>query len=94
MIPRPVMKLWKEAERLKSILSANTEASSRVRLALPSVTRGNSLLMDDTKVESVYNDIDFSMKCEQRQVFESTCADMKVRFAMQPHFTMHWIMPI
>jgi hypothetical protein len=33
-------------------------------------------------VESVYNDIDFSMKVT-RQVFEGTCADMKVRF-VQP----------
>ncbi len=38
--------------------------------------------MDYPKVESVYNDIDFSMKVT-RQVFESTCADMKVRF-VQP----------
>jgi len=38
--------------------------------------------MDYFKVESVYNDIDFSMKVT-RQVFESTCADMKVRF-VQP----------
>ena len=38
--------------------------------------------MGDTKVESVYNDIDFSMKVT-RQTFESTCADMKVRF-VQP----------
>ena len=42
----------------------------------------NNLLMDDTKVESVYNDIDFSMKVT-RQAFESTCADMKIRF-VQP----------
>ncbi|KAI0270836.1 HSP70-domain-containing protein [Russula aff. rugulosa BPL654] len=60
--PKAMMKLWKEAERVKAILSANTEASSRV--------------------ESVYNDIDFSMKVT-RQAFESTCADMKVRF-VQP----------
>ncbi len=38
--PKAMMKLWKEAERLKAILSANTEASSRVRLALPSTQRG------------------------------------------------------
>ncbi|KAH9954483.1 actin-like ATPase domain-containing protein [Russula dissimulans] len=60
--PKAMMKLWKEAERLKSILSANTEASSRV--------------------ESVYNDIDFSTKVT-RQAFESICADMKDRF-VQP----------
>lgn len=80
--PKAMMKLWKEAERIKAILSANTEASSRVRLALPSTTRQNCLLIDNTKVESVYNDIDFSMKVT-RQAFESTCADMKVRF-VQP----------
>ena len=80
--PKAMMKLWKEAERLKAILSANTEASSRVRFALPSTTRRKNLLMDSSKVESVYNDIDFSMKVT-RQVFESTCADMKVRF-VQP----------
>ncbi|KAI0299025.1 Hsp70 protein-domain-containing protein [Multifurca ochricompacta] len=51
-----------EAERVKAILSANTEASSRV--------------------ESVYNDIDFGMKVT-RQAFENICADMKVRF-VQP----------
>ena len=39
--PKAMMKLWKEAERLKSILSANSEASSRVRLALRS-TQGSS----------------------------------------------------
>jgi len=38
--PKAMMKLWKEAERLKAILSANSEASARVRLALPSATRG------------------------------------------------------
>jgi hypoxia up-regulated 1 len=38
--PKAMMKLWKEAERLKAILSANTEASSRVRLALPSTQGG------------------------------------------------------
>jgi len=38
--PKAMMKLWKEAERLKAILSANTEASSRVRLALPFIQRG------------------------------------------------------
>jgi hypoxia up-regulated 1 len=38
--------------------------------------------MDFPKVESVHNDIDFSMKVT-RQAFESTCADMKVRF-VQP----------
>ena len=46
--PKAMMKLWKEAERLKAILSANTEASSRVRLTLPSTTRGNCLLINDT----------------------------------------------
>jgi hypoxia up-regulated 1 len=35
-------------------------------------------------VESVSNDIDFSMKVT-RQAFESACADMKVRF-VQPIF--------
>jgi hypothetical protein len=40
--------------------------------------------MDFSKVESVYNDIDFSMKVT-RQVFESVCADMKVRF-VQPMY--------
>jgi hypoxia up-regulated 1 len=60
--PKAMMKLWKEAEHLKAILSANTEASSRV--------------------ESVYNDIDFSMKVT-RQAFEDTCSDMNVRF-VQP----------
>jgi hypoxia up-regulated 1 len=59
---KAMMKLWKEAERLKAILSANSEASSRV--------------------ESVYNDIDFSMKVA-RQAFEDICSDMKVRF-VQP----------
>ena len=59
---KAMMKLWKEAERLKSILSANTEASSRV--------------------ESVYNDIDFSMKVT-RQAFENLCSDMNARF-VQP----------
>ena len=39
--PKAMMKLWKEAERLKTILSANSEASSRVHLALPS-THGSS----------------------------------------------------
>ena len=39
--PKAMMKLWKEAERLKAILSANNEASSRVRLSLPS-TQGSS----------------------------------------------------
>ena len=34
------------------------------------------------QVESVYNDIDFSMKVT-RQEFENNCADMKVRF-VQP----------
>ncbi len=33
-------------------------------------------------MESVYNDIDFGMKVS-RQVFESACADMEVRF-VQP----------
>ena len=36
--------------------------------------------MSFLKVESVYNDVDFSMKVT-RQEFENTCADMKVRFA-------------
>jgi hypothetical protein len=40
--------------------------------------------MDLPQVESVYNDIDFSMKVT-RQVFESACADMKVRF-VQPMY--------
>ncbi|KAI9463516.1 Hsp70 protein-domain-containing protein [Russula earlei] len=60
--PKAMMKLWKEAERLKAILSANTEASSRV--------------------ESVFNDIDFSTKVT-RQGFENICADMNLRF-VQP----------
>jgi len=30
--PKAMMKLWKEAERIKAILSANSEASARVRL--------------------------------------------------------------
>ncbi|KAI0270552.1 actin-like ATPase domain-containing protein [Gloeopeniophorella convolvens] len=55
--PKAMMKLWKEAERLKSILSANTEAAARV--------------------ESVHNDIDFSMK--------NICVDMPPRF-VQPIF--------
>ncbi|KAF8269636.1 actin-like ATPase domain-containing protein [Lactarius quietus] len=62
--PKAMMKLWKEAERIKAILSANTEASARV--------------------ESVLNDIDFSMKVT-RQAFESASADMKNRF-VQPIF--------
>ncbi|KAI0291592.1 heat shock protein 70 family [Russula brevipes] len=62
--PKAMMKLWKEAERVKAILSANTEAASRV--------------------ESVYGDIDFSMKVT-RQEFEGICADMTVRF-VQPIF--------
>ena len=37
--PKAMMKLWKESERLRGILSANTEASSRVRLVLPSMTK-------------------------------------------------------
>ncbi|KAI9461976.1 heat shock protein 70 family [Lactarius psammicola] len=66
--PKAMMKLWKEAERVKSILSANTEAfCARAK-----------------KVESVSNDIDFSMKVT-RQAFESVCEDMKVRF-VQPIF--------
>ncbi|KAH9996166.1 actin-like ATPase domain-containing protein [Russula compacta] len=60
--PKAMMKLWKEAERLKAILSANTEASSRV--------------------ESVYDDIDFSTKVT-RQAFENRCADVRARF-VQP----------
>ena len=39
-------------------------------------------LMVLPKVESVYNDIDFSMKVT-RQAFESICTDMKLRF-VQP----------
>lgn len=39
--PKAMMKLWKEAERVKAILSANTEASSRVRLALPFIRSGS-----------------------------------------------------
>ncbi|KAH9025636.1 hypoxia up-regulated protein 1, partial [Lactarius pseudohatsudake] len=62
--PKTVMKLWKEADRLNAILSANTKASARV--------------------ESLLNDIDFSMKVT-RQAFESACADMKDRF-VQPIF--------
>lgn len=80
--PKAMMKLWKEAERIKSILSANTEASARVRLALAFCAEGLVSLMVLPKVESVYNDIDFSMKVT-RQAFESICTDMKLRF-VQP----------
>jgi len=80
--PKAMMKLWKEAERIKSILSANTEASVRVRLAVAFCAEGLVSLMVLPKVESVYNDIDFSMKVT-RQAFETICADMKLRF-VQP----------
>jgi hypoxia up-regulated 1 len=33
--PKGMMKLWKESERLKAILSANNEASARVRAVIP-----------------------------------------------------------
>ncbi|KAH9008264.1 hypothetical protein EDB84DRAFT_1447047 [Lactarius hengduanensis] len=62
--PKAVMKLWKEADCLNAILSANTKVSARV--------------------ESLLNDIDFSMKVT-RQAFESACADMKDWF-VQPIF--------
>ncbi len=39
-VPKAMMKLWKEAERLKSILSANTEASARVRVHLTPPGKG------------------------------------------------------
>ena len=80
--PKAMMKLWKEAERIKGILSANTEASARVRLDLVFCAEGLVSLMVLPKVESVYNDIDFSMKVT-RQAFESICTDMKLRF-VQP----------
>ena len=38
--PKAMMKLWKEADRLKAILSANTEASARVRIVTASGKRG------------------------------------------------------
>jgi len=82
--PKAMMKLWKEAERLKAILSANAEASSRVRFALLSGQERNVTDGSEKKVESVYNDIDFSTKVT-RQAFESICADMKDRF-VQPIF--------
>jgi hypoxia up-regulated 1 len=36
---KAMMKLWKEAERVKAILSANSDATARVRLALPHAQR-------------------------------------------------------
>jgi hypoxia up-regulated 1 len=78
--PKAMMKLWKEAERLKSILSANSEASARVSLSL--LFSDSMSLIDLPKVESVHNDIDFSMKVT-RQAFEDVCADMNIRF-VQP----------
>ena len=80
--PKAMMKLWKEAGRIKAILSANTEASARVRLALPFVQGVVMSLMVLPKVESVYDDIDFSVKVT-RQAFEDICTDMKLRF-VQP----------
>jgi hypoxia up-regulated 1 len=80
--PRAMMKLWKEAERIKAILSANNEASARVRLILPFVHEVVVSLMVLPKVESVYDDIDFSMKVT-RQAFEDVSTDMKLRF-VQP----------
>lgn len=82
--PKAMMKLWKEAERLKAILSANTEASSRVCHVLPCRLPRGSITDVYEKVESVYNDIDFSTKVT-RQAFESRCADVTVRF-VQPIF--------
>ena len=38
---KAMMKLWKEADRLKSILSANTEASARVRVSHTSGKKGS-----------------------------------------------------
>ena len=78
--PKAMMKLWKEAERIKSILSANSEASARVRLAFCAESLVSLMVLP--KVESVYNDVDFSMKVT-RQAFENICADMKLRF-VQP----------
>jgi hypoxia up-regulated 1 len=53
-----------------------------VCLALAFCAEGLVSLMVLPKVESVYNDIDFSMKVT-RQTFESICTDMKLRF-VQP----------
>lgn len=43
--PKGMMKLWKEAERIKAILSANTEAAARVRIVIPSGKRVSLTLM-------------------------------------------------
>lgn len=71
--PRGMAKLWKEAGRVKAILSANTEAASTVSSLF--IHHDSKLTRMIGKVESLAFDIDFRAKIK-RSTFESTCSDL------------------
>jgi hypoxia up-regulated 1 len=74
---RGMAKLWKEAGRIKAILSANTEAIATVRycFAFP-----DTFGTDRAQVESLAWDIDFKAKVTRAE-FEAACEDLKGHFS-------------
>jgi hypoxia up-regulated 1 len=75
-------RLWKEAGRLKAILSANSDGTSTVSVARIDLISTRHRC--DKQVESLAWDIDFRSKLT-RASFEDACDDLKERFA-QPIF--------
>jgi hypoxia up-regulated 1 len=73
---RDMAKLWKEAGRVKTILSANSDAMSTVSCMIGGLNCG----AHGHQVESVTFDIDFKAKVTRAQ-FEDVCKDHHPRFA-------------
>jgi hypoxia up-regulated 1 len=77
---RGMAKLWKEAGRVKTILSANSDAMSTVSCMIEDLNCG----AHGHQVESVAFDIDFKAKVTRAQ-FEDVCKDLHPRFARPIH---------
>jgi hypoxia up-regulated 1 len=73
-------KLWKEAGRVKTILSANSDAMSTVSCMIEDLNCG----AHGHQVESVAFDIDFKAKVTRAQ-FEDVCKDLHPRFSRPIH---------
>jgi len=78
---RGMAKLWKEAGRVKTILSANSDAMSTVSSV---ASCRLSFGAHGHQVESVAFDIDFKAKVTRAQ-FEDACKDLHSRFARPIH---------
>jgi hypoxia up-regulated 1 len=73
-------KLWKEAGRVKTILSANSDAMSTVSCMIEDLNCG----AHGHQVEGVAFDIDFKAKVTRAQ-FEDVCKDLHPRFSRPIH---------